>query len=196
MHYYGGQIYIYIYNDHRSVFYFAGDRFDFWYGATYAKTNPLIRMLHAVSTALQLNHSYIFHHQKENESIKHQMCCFIFQFFKARRMMSPSLICALNVYLFIYIYNVWINTYAIHSKYFEVKKQYSKKKITQKIEANYVKWYVIKGKKVNNKPGSTNFSINPPMWRSPRTRSFFSTCRSVIKIRKFHVLSPTWIIFD
>lgn len=98
--------YIYIYNDHRSVFYFAGDRFDFWYGATYAKTNPLIRMLHAVSTALQLNHSYIFHHQKENESIKHQMCCFIFQFFKARRMMSPSLICALNVYLFIYIYNV------------------------------------------------------------------------------------------
>lgn len=33
------------------------------------------------------------------------------------------------------------------------------------------------------------------MWRSPRTRSFFSTCKSVIKIRKFHVLSPTWIIF-
>lgn len=122
---------IYIYNDHRSVFYFAGDRFDFWYGATYAKTNPLIRMLHAVSTALQLNHSYIFHHQKENESIKHQMCCFIFQFFKARRMMSPSLICALNVYLFIYIYNVWINTYAIHSKYFEVKKQQQKKNHTK-----------------------------------------------------------------
>lgn len=47
---------------------------------------------------------------------------------------------------------------------------------------------------VNNKPGSTNFNIKPPMWRSPRTRNVFSTCRSVMKIRKFHVLSPTWII--
>lgn len=97
-------IYIYIYNNHRSVFYFAGDRFDFWYGATYAKTNPLIRMLHAVSTALQLNHSYIFHHQKENESIKHQMCCFIFQFFQGEKnYVAVTYMCAKCVFIYLYI---------------------------------------------------------------------------------------------
>lgn len=40
-----------------------------------------------------------------------------------------------------------------------------------------------------------SLSITPPMCKSPLTRSVFSTCKSVIRIRKFHVLSPTCIIF-
>lgn len=47
---------------------------------------------------------------------------------------------------------------------------------------------------VRNSPGSTNLNITPPIWRSPRTRSVFSTCKSVMNTRRFHVLSPTWII--
>lgn len=41
-----------------------------------------------------------------------------------------------------------------------------------------------------------SFSMTPPMCRSPLTRNDFSTCRSVIITRKFHELSPTWIILD
>lgn len=43
-------------------------------------------------------------------------------------------------------------------------------------------------------PGSTSRSMTPPMCRSPRTRRIFSTWRSVMNTRIFHVLSPTWII--
>lgn len=47
----------------------------------------------------------------------------------------------------------------------------------------------------NNSPSVfDSFSMTPPICRSPLTRSVFSTCRSVIMMRIFHVLSPTWII--
>lgn len=86
--------------------------------------------------------------------------------------------------------NVYINTQQIIQQHYHDKEKnvlFFRWKLRKKKNEN--------DKNVNNKPGSTNFSIKPPMWRSPRTRSVFSTWRSVIKIRKFHVLSPTWIIF-